>query len=263
MKILKRTVLLMLGVMIALLTPACTETNVEASGPISNDVVAFNADLATVIQPGTVAGEVIIESDYNGTAYVVNPEILTRLDANHQGQRIFYTYRETEAPAGKEGTTARYIEILSLQKILTKEVDILKEGEEDVYGHDPIYFSEYNIGPTHLTLEFQIFIGTGSTINHRISLVVNEGEEPDADGYVDVELRHNAEGDKQETISAASYVSFALDSVPGYKEGTLKGFRMAYTSINYEKETVTIGYYDSKSITSLFPWEEAYNTKIK
>lgn len=241
---------------------SCLDVNDDAESLMS-DNIPVNAALATVVVPGEAAGEAMIESDSEGRAYVVNPTILTYHKANNEGQRIFYTYRKAESPSGDNGKSP-FIEIIYLKKILTKPVDILKEGDEDTYGHDRINYLSYNIGKTHLTLQFQLLMTNGSNISHRISLVAKSDAVPDADGYLAVELRHNAEGDIQQHASNAEYVSFPLSSAPGYKEGTLKGFKMKYNSIYNGEETVTISFTTGKSTTFPFNWEgTTSNTKIK
>ena len=160
----------------------------------------FNVALATVVTPSEVPGEAMIESDNDGIAYVVNPEKLTRFETNNPGQRIFYTYINATNPTGDASKKGPFISIDYLQKILTKRMDTLEEGEEDIYGHDGINLITPIMGKTHLTLMFQI-LGFNSSIKHRISLVAAAGAVPDANGYMSVELRHNAEGDRQEDSS--------------------------------------------------------------
>ena len=221
----------------------------------------YNAALATVVTPSEIPGEAIIESDNDGMAYVVNPEKLTRFETNNPGQRIFYTYISAANPTGDPNKEGPFISIEYLQKILTKDMDILKEGDEDVYGHDGINLITPVMGKTHLTLLFQI-LGSNSNIKHRISLVAVEGTVPDANGYMAVELRHNAEGDR-EANPGSGYASFPLSSVPGFKEGTLQGFKIKINTINNGEETVTVSHNKSKSETLPFIQEEMYNTKIK
>ena len=77
-----------------------------------------------------------------------------------------------------------------------------------------------------------------------------------------VELRHNAEGDRQED-SYPGYVSFPLSSVPGFEEGKLKGFKIKINTIHNGEKTVTVSYNNSKSMNLPFTQEELSNTKIK
>ena len=89
-----------------------------------------------------------------------------------------------------------------------------------------------------------------------------EGTVPDANGYMAVELRHNAEGDRQEYPSSG-YVSFPLLDVSGYKEGKLQGFKIKMNTINNGEETVTVSYNKSKSTNFPFIQKGISNTKTK
>lgn len=221
----------------------------------------YNTALATVITASEVPGAAVLEKDNGELAYVVNPEMLSRADANKEGQRIFYRFIGAESPNGQ--TNGPYISITeTVMKILTKPIDFLKEDEEDVYGQDGIYVVSYSLSEKYLTLQFQI-MASNKNIAHRISLVAKEDATPDSEGYLTVELRHNAEGDSPESISYPGYVSFLLTDAPGYKEGTLKGYKMKYQSINRGEETVTINRNSESKSISLLQWEDTYNTKIK
>lgn len=230
----------------------------------ANDTVnAYNTALATVITASEVPGAAVLEKDNGELAYVVNPEMLTLADANKEGQRIFYRYVGAESPNGQANSKGPYINITEIvMKILTKPIDFLREDEEDVYGQDGIYVASYSLGEKYLTLQFQV-MASNKNIAHRISLVAKEDAAPDAEGYLTVELRHNAEGDTPESITSPGYVSFLLTDAPGYKEGTLKGYKMKYQSINQREETVTINKNAENKSISLLQWENTYNTKIK
>ncbi len=260
MKKYKATAIVLLTIIMIPFIQSCLgEYDDELNDMQSN--MPYNAALATVVTPSEISGEAIIESDNDGIAYVVNPDKLTRFETNNPGQRIFYTYINAANPTGDANKKGPFISIEYLQKILTKDMDILKEGDEDVYGQDRINLITPIMGKTHLTLLFQI-LGSNSSIKHRISLVAVEGTVPDENGYMSVELRHNAEGDRQEE-PGPGYVSFPLSSVPGFEERKLKGFKIKVNTINNGEETVTVSYNKSKSINLPFTWEEMSNTKIK
>lgn len=223
----------------------------------------YNAALATVITASEVPGAAVLEKDNGELAYVVNPDMLTRADANKEGQRIFYRYVGSDSPNGQTNSKGPYISITEVvMKILTKPIDFLREGEEDVYGQDGIYIVSHSLSEKYLTLQFQI-MASNKNIAHRISLVAKEDATPDAEGYLTIELRHNAEGDTPESISYPGYVSFLLTDAPGYKEGTLKGYKMKYRTINQGEETVTINRIGESKRMSLLQWANTYNTKIK
>lgn len=252
-----------ISIMAAMLVPFIQSCLDEADDDFSNiqSAIPFNAALATVVIPNKMPGEAVIESDNEGKAYVVNPDKLTLFEANNAGQRIFYTYINATNPSGNTDKEGPFIAIDYLQKILTKPMDTLKEGEEDLYGHDGINLITPIMGKTHLTLMFQIAT-SNSNIKHRISLVAMEGAVPDENGYLAVELRHNAEGDRQEYTSHG-YVSFPLSGIPGYEEGKLKGFNIKTNTMNHGEETVTISYNKSKSTGLTSMQNEMSNTKIK
>lgn len=263
MKSFKTRALCILFIMITPFMQSCLDVNDNVEDMFAE--TPYDAALATVTTPSEIAGEAIIESDTKGFAYVVNPEILTRENANKEGQRIFYNYIGAESPAGKHDSKGPYIQITYLMNILTKKIDFLKEGEEDIYGNESIYIMSYNLSKKYLTLQFQL-LASNSNIKHRISLVAKEGAVPDEKGFLRLELRHNPEGDMLESITQPGYVSFLLTDAPGYKEGTLKGFEINYETINYGETTLKLQYTNSKASTTFFPFpieNSAYNTKIK
>lgn len=242
---------------------SCLGVDDDMEGLIS-DYLPYNTALATVITPSEIVGEAMIENDNEGDAFVVNPEILTRYEANNKGQRIFYNYVGADSPIGMHDSKGPYIKITDMLKILTKPIDFLKEDGEDIYGNDGIYIMSHNLSKKYLTLQFQIMV-SGNSIKHRISLVAREGAVPDEYGYLPLELRHNLEGDKPEGISGPGYVSFLLTDAPGYKEGTLKGLNIKYETINYGETNLKVEFANSKAVASDFTltWENKYNTKIK
>lgn len=242
---------------------SCLGVDDDMEGLIS-DYLPYNTALATVITPSEIVGEAMIENDNEGDAFVVNPEILTRYEANNKGQRIFYNYVGADSPIGMHDSKGPYIKITDMLKILTKPIDFLKEDGEDIYGNDGIYIMSHNLSKKYLTLQFQIMV-SGNSVKHRISLVAREGAVPDEHGYLPLELRHNSEGDKPEGISGPGYVSFLLEDAPGYKEGTLKGLNIKYETINYGETNLKVQFANSKAGTSSFTliWEDKYNTQIK
>ncbi len=193
-------------------------------------------DFATVILPGSDAVEATIENDNGQHAYLVNPEILKEHDANYEGQRILHKSVGVTSP-NPTSSKSPYIRIIALQKILTKGIDILKTDEEDEYGHNGIHPIGYRWSSKHLTFQFQIRTSGGS---HRISLVMSEGDEVDAEGYLTLDLRHHAGDNQPVSLSQPTYVSFCITDVPGFAEGTLKGFRIRYIDIENKPETLVI-----------------------
>ena len=76
-------------------------------------------------------------------------------------------------------------------------------------------------------------------IPHSISLLIAKDAQPDARGYLSAELRHDAADDLQLNANSG-YVSFTLENMPGFKEGTLKGFKIKTKTIKNETDIVEV-----------------------
>lgn len=202
-----------------------------------------------------------LEGDVYGTSYVANREALKRVEADSIGQRVLYYFIEEEGTGRKNNGTKQYITIYDLYKVSTKPLETLPADGEDTFGHDPINILGAYVSNEHLNMQVQVR-NEDKEIKHKISLVAAPGTTPDANGYIDVELRHSREGDGQGSIGWA-WVSYTLESMPGYKEGTLKGLNITYYSIYDGKSTrkIEIKQTDSSSDTGVKTG--APNTKIK
>lgn len=202
-----------------------------------NDYAPNFIELGTVVSTsndGTT--EPVVDGDLYGESYITNKSVLKSAEADTEGQRIMYRFTESQfhQPA-EDGQKKQSIRIFEIYKVLTKPMDVRTEGEEDVYGNDPINIIYAYNSPKHLNIQYQM-LTYSIDIKHRISLVGTPETTPDADGYIDVEFRHNADGDKTSNL-VWGYVSYTLESLPGYKEGKLKGLNIRYNSI-YGGETV-------------------------
>ena len=114
-----------------------------------------------------------------------------------------------------------------VNKVLTKKADDLRIGIEDVFGNSPIQITAASISQKHLNIQYEYY---GSTnISHRISLVLNSETQLDENGLLQVEFRHNNQGD---TYSERLWgiVSYTLESIPDYDESKCKGFKIIYDS---------------------------------
>lgn len=220
-----------------------------------------DATMATIITPSEIKGETIIDDDKTGHAYVVNPDILINKNANNPGQRIFYSYKSAESPKGPTDSRAPFIGITWMLKVLTKDMDTLTVEKDHLFGNDPINLKGIYVSKKHLNLQFQI-LGYNPNIKHRISLVAPLDAKPDAKGYLSVELRHNAEEDAPMNPSFG-YVSFILESAPGFKEGTLKGFIIKNKTMNSETETTEVSLQNISPKGLNFKFEYPSNTKTK
>lgn len=190
-------------------------------------------------------GKLLFDTDYYGVLEPLNTTIFSNYDADEDGQRVMASIVFVDNSETPKTDNYKQIQVLELYKILTKNADSLAEGQEDVYGNDPILISGGYISKEHLNLEFNIWRNDAS-IAHRISLVLTEKSELDESGMIHVELRHNAESDQQYTL-AWGLVSFNLSSIPGYNDENFKGFIIEHNGQNGQTSTVTIKKDDNKA----------------
>lgn len=183
-------------------------------------------------------GKLLFDTDYYGVLEPLNATIFSNYDADEDGQRVMASVVFMDNSETPKTDNYKQIQVLELYKILTKNADSLTEGQEDVYGNDPILISGGYISKEHLNLEFNIWRNDAS-IAHRISLVLTEKSELDENGMIHIELRHNAESDQQYTL-AWGLVSFNLSSIPGYNDENFKGFIIEHSGQNGQTSTVTI-----------------------
>lgn len=115
------------------------------------------------------------------------------------------------------------IKVEEIDEVLTKDVEILTTENDEAFGNDPLYIHEGGIwvSGNHLNVAFLQNLPVRE--KHRISLVTS-AMEPDAQGYVALELRYN-NFDDVTGIGRNSYVSFDLRPLmqtEGVKGITLK-----------------------------------------
>ena len=125
------------------------------------------------------------------------------------------------------------------------EDSITVTSSPDTLGSDPVNLIEawhsggiYGAG-RFVTISFTIS-GAGY-YRHSIALVDNTGTaNPDAEGYWNLELRHNANNDPQAYLSQSVF-SFPLSEK--YTASGIKGLRITYQPLNSTSvQTVTVPY---------------------
>lgn len=153
------------------------------------------------------------------------------------GQRAFVIFNEIDQKV--EGYDYN-IQIKRIEDILTKDIITLNDENVKEIGDDKINSTYMWITPDlkYLTIEFQ-YLGTHSKDKkHFLNLVINElkaepRESPEND-YIELEFRHNDEGDAPNRLGEG-YVSFKLDEIKEQMEGK-KGLRIRVNTIyNAEK----------------------------
>ena len=166
--------------------------------------------LGTVTNDGTLK----IESDSHGILIPSNPERLIAADAAETGQRVLMSVPANEIEAGLQEGETKEVNIVELYKVLTKDADDLRISRPD---------GEYDT-------DFQLYVkGHDKEKPHRISLLLDENCQLDENGWLPVELRHNAEQDLQ-SETFWSVVSFKLSSIPEYESPAFRGFHIYYNN---------------------------------
>ena len=163
-------------------------------------------------------------------------DALSRMKHN---QRLLATFT---VPSGELGDR---IEASFQSYGYVSEDNISATSSPDTLGSDPVNIIEawhsggiYGAG-RFVTISFTIS-GAGY-YRHSIALVDNTGSaNPDAEGYWNLELRHNANNDPQAYLSQSVF-SFPLSEK--YTASGIKGLRITYQPLNSTSaQTVTVPY---------------------
>lgn len=184
---------------------------------------------------GTVTndGRLKIESDSHGTLVPSNPERFAAADADETGQRVLISVPANEIEADVQEGGEKEVNVVELYKVLTKDADDLRitrpeNGSDTDFGNDPLQIIGVSISAQHLNVQLYIK-GHNTEKPHRISLLLDEGCQIDENGWLPVELRHNAGQDSQ-SETFWSVVSFKLSSIPEYESPAFEGFHIYYNN---------------------------------
>lgn len=204
---------------------SCTLTDDEPSENIMQSESGTFSTLGTVMANGEY---LTIESDRYGTLIPDNPDMLVQIDADSTGQRILvgFMFLDNTAPRSThESYPIRIVDLL--YKVETRNAEILQEEEEGTFGNDPLQIIDASLSKNHLNIQYN-YNGDKQTY-HRVSLVVRENSQTDAEGLFPVELRHDANGNHAGN-SLESIISFPLESIEAFQSSTCKGLRIIYNS---------------------------------
>jgi hypothetical protein len=144
------------------------------------------------------------------------------------GDRILINYTILGDHAGNNEDVSRYyIRVNSVKKILLKQVIDITAANEDSIGNDPLIVKKAWMTDGLLNFEIRYW---GRYEVHYINLVKQPGELTPASQPVQLELRHNDNGDLLD-IPYSAFVSFNLENImiPG-----LDSVRFRVTAKNYE-----------------------------
>lgn len=186
----------------------------------------FYSTLGTVTETGH---DLTFESDSYGLLKPTNPNWFVAEKADSVGQRVLAGVQFYGEEERKENHEPLPVQIVELYRVLTKKVDDIRNGEEDIYGNDPIQIAIASVTKEHLNIQFTI-ASSSSGKPHRISLVLTEESKPDAEGILPIEFRHNAEGDVPDWDARgwgiASYTLKSIDEK--FPDIEIKGFKIVY-----------------------------------
>ena len=121
-------------------------------------------------------------------------------------------------------------EVFHLQNILTKDIIPLTQATADSIGADPINMTYGWVSEGYLTLEFQFYSTNNEAKRHMINMVYDVDKElVDAEGYINLEYRHNAFEDES-IILGEGLASFKLDNIAEELENA-KGIKIEVNTI--------------------------------
>ena len=203
---------------------------------IDNTPTYFSYMTAVKEQPSNQDVSYLVTDD---STLVYPTEWPSGLSGMKHNQRLFATF---SVPSGELGDR---IEASFQSYGYVSEDSITVTSSPDTLGSDPVNLIEawhsggiYGAG-RFVTLSFTIS-GVGY-YRHSIALVDNTGSaNPDAEGYWNLELRHNANNDPQAYLSQSVF-SFPLSEK--YTASGIKGLKISFTPLNSNTEkTFTIDY---------------------
>lgn len=144
------------------------------------------------------------------------------------GDRILVNYTILNDEVNDAGEVDRYfVKINSVEKVLLKGILDITEENQDSIGNDPIIVKDVWMTDSLLNFELKYW---GRYMVHFINLVKEPGELTADDQPIQLELRHNDNGDVED-IPYAAYVSFNLEAL---KIEGLNSVQFRVTGKDYE-----------------------------
>lgn len=176
----------------------------------------FSIDWATVVS--TSPGTYYLQSDTWGSLWPAATSLPGYRPTD--GQRVIAVFNPL---ADNFQGFDHAIKVEGIDEVLTKDVELLSAGSDEDYGNDPIYIREDGLWVSGGHLNVAFVQNLPAHEKHRISLVAPTMQ-PDAQGYIALELRYNNYDDVT-GIGRNGYVSFdllPLKEINGVKGITLK-----------------------------------------
>jgi len=186
-------------------------------------------DFGVVNKSGSGFLDFSVKTDHGELLYPVSSEISFDIEDKN---RILINYTILGEKNTSGANEEFYIKINSIRKILKKGILEITEGNKDSIGNDPVIVTDHWMANNLLNFKLKYY---GDYQVHFINLVKKPGPVSVADQPVELELRHNRNGD-QERFPFAAYVSFDLSAI------TIAGrdsVRFKVSSENYDGDMVT------------------------
>lgn len=164
---------------------------------------------------------------------ILNPQDEIFFKNLNHNQRVVLAFNPLVEVDGEDDEFL--VKVGNIKTVLTKDVELLKEGQADDYGDDPVYIVEGDlwIGGGYLNVIFQQHLPVEH--KHRVSLIAGQFDEHD-DGYIHLQFRYN---DYDDTTDNWQYgaVSYSLHNL-NIKEST-KGIKLRINSaVNGHREII-------------------------
>jgi len=177
-----------------------------------------------------------VKTDHNEVLYPVASEY--PLDVEDQS-RVWINYTILGEKSINSSTAQYYIKVNSIRKILKKGILDITEQNKDSIGNDPILVVDHWLANNLLNFKLKYF---GDNEVHYINLVKKPGLITAAGQPVELELRHNRNGDN-DRFPFAAYVSFDLSAL---KTAGLDSVRYKVSATDYDG--------DMLSFTGVYKW---------
>ena len=191
----------------AVLIPTLTSCNDEEGYSIGDFTTPSWATLS-------ITGDgFYLTDDIWGKLWPVNQHLNSTAtsDLFEDGQRVIITFNPL---SDKYYGFDHAVKLLSIQEVLTKDIETLTPENDEAYGNAPITIAQGNltISGNHLNIIYQQDIP--SQAKHRISLLrpASDNELYGSDGYIHLQLRYNTYNDVSGYL-LNNAVSFNLNSL--------------------------------------------------
>lgn len=154
-------------------------------------------------------------------------DVLNHLEDGERVKVLFTILDDDENEQSEVGTYN--VKVNSLKSILMKGIMDITPENSDSIGNDPLYVADYWITDSLLTFELRYW---GYNEIHFLNLVKQPSEVLEANQPIELELRHNANGDDEAFVKTA-FVSFSLNKLRIEGQDSVQ---FVVTATDYEDE---------------------------